>query len=122
MKRLNLLIFIFVLNFPIHLYAKNIPYQEIDNILKETWDSTYPIPYSRIVKKDVLGKGIMKFKKKNYNYYLYTFIVFVPRYILVNDKPVPAPNSHGRNIPVKLFFYPSESEKPYKIKLGEITK
>ncbi len=121
MKRLNPLIFIFVLIFPMYLYAKVVPYQEIDKILKETWDSTYPVPYTRIVKKDILGKGIIKLKKKKSNYYLYTFILFVPRYILVDGKPVPAPNNHGRKIPVNLFYYPGESEKPYKIKIGEIT-
>lgn len=120
MKQLNPLIFLLIVIFPLSITAKTVPYSKIDTILKKTWDATYPVPYTRIVKKDVLGKGIKLYKRKKMRYYLYTFLIFVPRYTLIKDQAVPNKQNSGRVLPVKLFYYPNRKENNYEVKLERL--
>ena len=112
----------FVIQISFGLYAEKIPeYKDIDPILQATWDNTYPVSYSRITKKDTLGKGIMVLKEKNQLIYLYTFLVYFPVYVLEEEKLV-AREEGGRDILVKLYYRPSDKEIPYKIDLGEFAE
>ena len=115
-------LFIFVLQLTSQLIAEKIPeYKDIDPILQATWDNTYPVSYSRITKKDTLGKGIMVLKEKNQLIYLYTFLVYFPVYVLEEEKLV-AREEGGRDILVKLYYRPGDKEVPYKIDLGEFAE
>jgi hypothetical protein len=113
---------IFVIQITSQLFAEKIPeYKDIDPILQTTWDNTYPVSYSRITKKDTLGKGIMVLKEKNQLIYLYTFLVYFPVYVLEEEKLV-AREEGGRDILVKLYYRPGDKELPYKIDLGEFSE
>lgn len=103
------------------LADKIIEYKDIDPILQTTWDNTYPVPYTRITKKDTLGKGIMVLREKNHLIYLYTFLVYFPVYVLEEEKLV-AREEGGRDILVKLYYRPDDKEVPYKIDLGEFAE
>lgn len=114
-----ILLFLFLeLIIPLSGKEKILPYSEIDPILRETWEKTYPVNYLRIVKKDVIGKGIMEIREKNRFIYLYTFIIYFPKYRLEGEKLV-ADEEGGKEILVKLYFRPGEKESPYQIDLGE---
>ncbi|MEM7182478.1 MAG: hypothetical protein AAF518_16305 [Spirochaetota bacterium] len=77
--------------FPVLAKSKVPSYQEMESKLKETWDAQIPVPYTKIVKKDLLGKGIVLLRgKKRRRYYLYTFLVYLPRYKEENKQPVVA--------------------------------
>lgn len=118
------LVYVVVLSlgfFEISGSEKIISYSKIDETLQETWEKTYPVMYSRIVKKDVLGKGIMELKEKNRPVYLYTFIVFFPKYRIEEDKLVGGEDG-GKEILVKLYFRPGDKESPYKVDLGEFSE
>jgi hypothetical protein len=98
------------------------PYSKIEPILKDTWEKTYPVSFTKIIKKDTLGKGIMVLRNsKKQIYYLYTFLVFFPRYTLEDGKLVIV-KDRGRNVLVKLYHYPFDEETPYKIDLGEFAE
>lgn len=117
-----LFLFIFVLQLTSQLIAEKIPeYKDIDSILQTTWDNTYPVSYTKITKKDTLGKGIMVLKEKNQLIYLYTFLVYFPVYVLEEEKLV-AREEGGRDILVKLYYRPGDKEVPYKIDLGEFAE
>lgn len=112
--------FLFVLFFwtiPILTIPKLVPYTEIDPILIQTWDSTYPLPFSKILKKDLLNKGILYVWKDGKKMYLYSFEVFMPTYTHTEEGITP--KEKGRNIIVKLYYNPYNSEAPYFVDLGE---
>ena len=106
-----------VLHIPIYGSTKVISYSEIEPILRKTWEDTYPLPFTTIVKSDLLGKGIALVKKNGRSMYLYSFEVFMPRY-LMDGEEVKA-MEEGRKIIVRLYHNPSSEEKPYFIDLGE---
>jgi hypothetical protein len=115
---MKVLLFLLLFCFPIYS-VETLPYSKIEPILQETWDKTYPLKFTKIIKKDVLGKGIMVLKdSKSRIYYLYSFLVFFPRYKLEDGKSV-YEEGLGREIVVKLYHHPYEKEVPYKIDLGE---
>jgi hypothetical protein len=102
----------------INLSSAIIPYSKIDTKLQETWDRTYPISYSEILKKDILGRGIMLLRSKEY---LYTFKVFIPDIEIENGEI--KKKEIGKEINIKLYFNAAlETEKQYRIELGEITQ
>lgn len=120
MKSIKPIIFILpaLFLFPIPNFAKVLRYSEIDHKLKETWDKAYPVSYTKIISKDTEGKGILHFRnKKKGDRYIYTFIVFLPRYKY--EENVLVPEEEGREVFVKLYFDPVEKEEPYSIHLGE---
>ena len=119
-KFLCILLFCFFLHSD--LYSDGIiSYQKIEPILLKTWNETYPVPYTRVSKLDVLGKGIMVLKEKNHLIYLYTFLVNFPIYRLEEEKLV-ANDEGGRDILVKLYYRPHQKETPYQIDLGEFSE
>ncbi len=98
-----------------------ISYKKIDDTFKKTWDDTYPIEFKKIVKKDLLGKGIMVVKNKQKQLeYMYSFLVFIPRVGMVDG--VKTESEEGKDIIVKLIHNPSDDEKPYRIELGEFSE
>ncbi|TGK08888.1 hypothetical protein EHO60_12695 [Leptospira fletcheri] len=110
----SLLIFLFVV-LPVY---SNIPrYAELDKILVSTWNSTFPVPFTRIVKRDLSGKGILEYRKSSKKtVYIYAYLVFLPKYEEEGEKPVR--REAGREVKVKLYYDPSAKEK-YEIVLGE---
>lgn len=103
------------------LSAAPVPYSKIEPVLEETWDRSYPVRYSKIIKKDLLGKGIMVLRNKSGSEeYLYSFKVFFPRYSFTDSKLVA--ETEGREIIVRLYHNPSDKENPYRIDLGEFTE
>ncbi len=112
----------FVVQISFGLNAEKIPdYKDMDSILQTTWDNTYPVSYTKITKKDTLGKGIMVLREKNQLIYLYTFLVYFPVYVFEEEKLV-AREEGGRDILVKLYYRPGDKEVPYKIDLGEFAE
>jgi hypothetical protein len=96
-------------------------YSKIEPILKEVWEETYPLSYTKILKKDLLGKGIIVLKTKEGLNYLYTFLVLFPKYSL-QDGILSFDEKEGRKIIVKLYYSPNQIEKKYWIDLGELTE
>jgi hypothetical protein len=98
-----------------------IAYKKIDDTFKKTWDDTYPIEFKKIIKKDLLGKGIMVVKNKEKQLeYMYSFQVFIARVSMVDG--VKTESEDGKEIIVKLIHNPSDVEKPYRIELGEFSE
>lgn len=96
-------------------------YKKIDEVLKKTWDDTYPVEYKKIIKKDLLGKGIMVIKNKEKQLeYMYSFQIFIPRVSMVEG--VKTESEEGKEIIIKLIHNPSDITKPYRIELGEFSE
>lgn len=117
-KILFILLFFFS---PLHnpLYSSPVSYAKIDPVLTKTWEETYPISFSKIVKKDLLGKGIALIKnKKNEQEYLYTFLVFIPQAVYTENGL--ERKEEGREVTIKLYHTPSNKEIPYRVELGEL--
>ncbi|MBP9884800.1 MAG: hypothetical protein KBF93_00790 [Leptospiraceae bacterium] len=121
-KTQSILFFLGYFSIITNLFANPIlPYKKIDEVLKKTWDTTYPIEYKTIVKKDLLGKGIMVVKNKQKQLeYMYSFLLFIPRVSMVDG--VKTEMEDGKEIIVKLIHNPSDTEKPYRIELGEFSE
>ena len=92
-------------------------YKTAEKNLLPTWESAFPVSYSKVIKKNPTKKGILEIREKKSVKYIYTFIVFLPRY-KVEDGEL-AIQSEGKEIFVKLYFDPSEKENPYSVRLGE---
>ena len=119
-KKIKECIFIFVVLFTFPVYSEKIlSYNEIDSVLKKTWEDTFPIQYKKILKKDVLKKGIF-YIISNPKEYIYTFILFVPNYELENTELIEM--EIGKEIPVKLIYTPQNQEQLYRIELGELNE
>ncbi|HMV43372.1 MAG TPA: hypothetical protein PKD50_12600, partial [Leptospiraceae bacterium] len=57
---MKILLSLFLFFITSYLFAiEIIPYKKIDETLKTTWDNTYPVEFKKVIKKDLLGKGIM---------------------------------------------------------------
>lgn len=111
-----LVLILFLLGYPVQ--SKYPSYNKIESILKKTWDEQYPVPFQKIVKKNITGKGTIYYREKKKYYYVYTFLVSMPSQKLVDNQAVPL--SEERKIIVKLYYDPSNQEKPYFIRLGEL--
>lgn len=108
--------------FSLPVFANEIiPYKKIDETFKKIWDDTYPVEFKKIVKKDLLGKGIMVIKNKQKQLeYMYSFLVFIARVSMVDG--VKTESEDGKEIIVKLIHNPGDVEKPYRIELGEFSE
>lgn len=113
-------IFLFIaIHFP--LFSQDlVSYSKIDPILKSIWEKTYPIEYSKVIKKDLIGKGILVLRGKQGNIYLYTFLVSFPK-VQIEEGNLKVETKDFKQIEVKLYFDPKR-EEPYWIELGEITE
>ncbi|MCE9499107.1 MAG: hypothetical protein K8R21_01105 [Leptospira sp.] len=113
---IRFLFVIFLLPFSVE--ARLPKYSQIDDKLKTAWEKSYPVAFTKIIRKDVEGKGILHLRsKKNGERFIYTFLVFVPRYRYEENTLLP--EKEGREIFVKLFYQPDNKEEPYSIHLGE---
>ncbi|HMX33140.1 MAG TPA: hypothetical protein PKC66_12950 [Leptospiraceae bacterium] len=119
---MKILLSLFLFFITSYLFAiEIIPYKKIDETLKTTWDNTYPVEFKKVIKKDLLGKGIMVTKNKQKQLeYVYSFLVFIPRVSMVEG--VKTEMEDGKEIIVKLVHNPSDTEKPYRIELGEFSE
>ncbi|HMV44941.1 MAG TPA: hypothetical protein PKD50_20595, partial [Leptospiraceae bacterium] len=62
---------------------------------------------------------VTKNKQKQLEY-VYSFLVFIPRVSMVEG--VKTEMEDGKEIIVKLVHNPSDTEKPYRIELGEFSE
>lgn len=92
-------------------------YQIAEKNLLTTWENSYPVNFSKVIKKNPTKKGILEVRDKKGVRYIYTFLVFVPR-VKTEDGEIAVQNE-GKEVFVKLYFDPKEKEKPYSIRLGE---
>ncbi|NCN11461.1 MAG: hypothetical protein GW938_16610 [Leptospira sp.] len=100
------------------VYSNYLGYGKIEPILKKTWNEQYPIPYDRIKKKNINGKGILKYRKDRKLVYIYTFIVFFSHHKVVDKKITD--DKGGRDIIVKLYYDPNLKANQYWIEMGEL--
>lgn len=116
-------IFCFLLiSFTNSLFAEKPPsYTEAAKILEEKWKETYPVAFTKILKKDTIGKGIMVLSSKKGKYYLYTFLISFPKYSVEEGK-LRVEKEDFKNIIVKFYYEPFEIEEKYRIDLGEFTE
>jgi hypothetical protein len=112
-----IIIFIFLVGI-LPVYSNYPSYDKIDSILKKTWDEQFPTPYQKIKKKNINGKGILKYAGKQNTIYIYTFLVFFSHQ-KVEDKMV-VEDKGGREMLVKLYHDPQDKLKPYWIEIGEL--
>jgi hypothetical protein len=71
-----IIIFIFLVGI-LPVYSNYPSYDKIDSILKKTWDEQFPTPYQKVKKKNINGKGILKYARQTkYNIYLYIYCIF----------------------------------------------
>ncbi len=101
------------------MQSKYLSYSKMESILAEIWNETYPVPFRKILKRNINGKGILLYREKNRTYYIYTFLVSIPSYRLQDRGEVVALEEE-REILVKFFYEPSNKEKPYSIRMGEL--
>lgn len=116
-------LFIFlVLIFYIPIFSQNlITYSKIDPILHSTWEKSYPVMYSKILKKDLIGKGIIVIQEKKRLVYLYTFLIAFPK-VVIQDEKLKVEQEDFKRLEVKLYYDPSKKEDPYWIDLGEVVE
>lgn len=110
----------FILLSSISLFSQNpLPYSKIDPILQSTWEKYYPIMYSKILKKDLIGKGVIVIREKQGFVYLYTFSVAFPK-VEIQEGKLKIEKEDFKELEVKLYYNPSKKENAYWIDLGEI--
>lgn len=105
---------------PVFAEKSPVPYSRIEPILFSTWEKTYPVMYTKILKKDLIGKGIIMLREKKNFVYLYTFLVAFPK-LTIEDSNLKIEQREFKTLEVKLYYDPSK-EEPYWIDLGEITE
>jgi hypothetical protein len=102
-------------------WAYPIPYAKMDLELKKAWDSTFPVPYEKILKKDPKGQGILYFNSPNLGkVYIYNYLVQFPLYAEVERKP--KPTDANKEILVRLYVLPKKEGDETRIYLGEYTE
>ncbi|TGL58818.1 hypothetical protein [Leptospira sarikeiensis] len=100
------------------LYSDVPKYSEMDKTLLSVWNKTFPVPYTKILKRDLAEKGILYYRKNaKKSVYIYSYLVFLPLYGEQNEKPVQ--KEGGREVKLKLIYDPSSKEEKYTIELGE---
>ncbi|PJZ83388.1 hypothetical protein [Leptospira harrisiae] len=116
MRHSFLIIFLFGF-FPAVLLAEPGNYDEAAKLLPQIWETKYPLPYGKLIKKDPLKQGIRQVTRKKGKYWMYNFEVFMPKY--ERKETVAVPKEDGRNILVFFLWNPGVSEEPHRIELGE---
>ncbi|TGN19658.1 hypothetical protein [Leptospira idonii] len=98
--------------------AESPNYDKAYKELPIAWERLYPLPFQKITKTDPLKKGIQLQKRKdNRKVWVFNFNVFMTKYDLVENLPVP--REEGREILVFFLWEPGNLEEPYRIHLGE---
>lgn len=122
MNLLSVLTFFLLISPFYNLFAEKPPsYSEAAKLMEEKWKENYPVNFTKIIKKDTIGKGIMVLSQKKGTYYLYTFLVSFPKYS-IEDGKLFVEKEDFKNILVKFYYEPYEPEEKYKIDLGEFTE
>jgi hypothetical protein len=86
---------------------------------KEVWGKWFPVAYSKILKKDLTGKGVLVYKKTPERVvYIYTYLVFLPLYMESEEVPKEIPGK-GREIRAKLIYEPAHPTEKYSIEFTE---
>ncbi|TGK49861.1 hypothetical protein [Leptospira bouyouniensis] len=106
-----------ILVLPSVVWASPGNYDEATKLLPQIWETKYPLPYGKLLRKDPLNQGIRQISRKKGKYWVYNFEVFMPKYERKGTTPVP--KEEGRNILVFFFWNPGISEEPHRIELGE---
>ncbi|PJZ48691.1 hypothetical protein [Leptospira saintgironsiae] len=102
-----------------NLYSEVPKHPEMDKVLLATWNKTFPVPYTKILKRDLAEKGVLYYRKNSKKYvYIYSYSVFLPLYVEQNEKPVKK-DDNGREVKLKLIYDPSSKDEKYTIELGE---
>ncbi|TGK03935.1 hypothetical protein EHO59_10435 [Leptospira semungkisensis] len=115
---LRLFLFGFFLILVTDLYSEVHRHSEMDKTLLSTWNKTFPVPYTKILKRDLAGKGVLYYRKNSKkSVYIYSFVVFLPLYSEEGEKAVQ--KEGGREVKLKLIYDPSSDEDKYTIELGE---
>lgn len=116
--RKQILLVLILLSLGNPVYSKYPSYAKIDSILEKTWNEQFPVPYRKVLKKNINGKGIMYFREGSKDYYIYTFHVAMPKQEW--EERDFRTLEEERVILVKLFHDPNNPEKPYFIRMGEL--
>lgn len=102
-----------------NLYSEVPKHSEMDKTLLATWNKTFPVPYTKILKRDLAEKGVLYYRKNSKrSVYIYSYSVFLPLYAEQNEKPVKK-DDNGREVKLKLIYDPSSKDEKYTIELGE---
>ncbi|EPG65815.1 hypothetical protein ACE5IS_11700 [Leptospira wolffii] len=114
------LIAVLLLFFVTLLYSAEVPkYSEMEKHLLPTWNKSFPVPFAKVLHRDLSGKGVLLYRKSSKkSVYIYHYSVFLPYYAEEGEKPVR--KEGGREIKVKLLYDPSSSSERYSIELGEM--
>lgn len=104
---------------PSSVYS-NIPtHAGMEKNFKDVWGKWFPVPYTKILKKDLTGKGVLVYRKTPERIvYIYTFLVFLPLYTENEEAPREIPGK-GREIRVKLIYEPTHPTEKYSIEFTE---
>lgn len=90
----------------------------MDKNLVTTWNQAFPVPFTKIVKRDLTEKGILHYRKSpKKQVYIYFYSVFLPYYAEEGEKPVR--KEGGREIKLKLLYDPGSKDERFTIELGE---
>ncbi|TGK10581.1 hypothetical protein EHO58_00945 [Leptospira selangorensis] len=102
-----------------NLYSEVPKHSDMDKTLLTTWNKTFPVPYTKILKRDLAEKGVLYYRKNSKrSVYIYSYSVFLPLYAEQNEKPVKK-DDNGREVKLKLIYDPSSKDEKYTIELGE---
>ncbi|AAN51822.2 hypothetical protein ACO2J1_09570 [Leptospira interrogans] len=117
-KKLVLSLWIFLI-LPSVVYS-NIPtHSGMEKNFKETWRKSFPVPYAKILKRDLTGKGVLVYKKTPLKIvYIYTYLIFLPLYKENEELPQEIPGK-GKEVRVKLFYEPSNPVEKFWIEFTE---
>ncbi len=116
---LRLLVSGFFLLYVTQLYSEVPKHTDMDKNLVSTWNKSFPVPFTKILKRDLSGKGILLYKKSSKkSVYIYSYSVFLPLYTEEGEKPVK--KEGGREIKVKLLYDPTSNSEKFTIELGEM--
>ncbi|RHX78710.1 hypothetical protein [Leptospira yasudae] len=117
-KKLILFLWIFFI-LPSAVYS-NIPtHSGMEKNFKEAWGKNFPVPYTKLLKRDLTGKGVLVYKKTpERTVYIYTYLVFLPLYT-ENEEVAKEIPGKGREVKVKLFYEPSNPSEKFSIEFTE---
>ncbi|TGK33822.1 hypothetical protein EHQ12_03865 [Leptospira gomenensis] len=117
-KKLILSLWIFfILPSAVH---SNIPgHAAMEKNFKEAWGKLFPVPYTKLLKKDLTGKGVLVYKKTpERTVYIYTYLVFLPLYSEYEETPKEV-SGKGREVRTKLIYEPTHPSEKYSIEFTE---
>jgi hypothetical protein len=102
-------------------WAYPIPYAKMDSELKKAWDTSFPVPFEKILKKDPKGQGILYYNSVLFGkVYIYNYLVEFPLYAEAERKP--QSTEIYKEIFVRLYVLPKKEGDETRIYLGEYTE